>query len=63
MRLPGVDRHGVWGGVLAEKIGAEKVKDFAPTDYVAEYAYETTKELLEKGLIKETKEKKIAFEF
>ena len=49
--------------ILAEKISADKKPNFEATDYVAEYAYETTKELLEKGLIKETKEKKIAFEF
>ena len=50
-------------GILAEKLGAAKKSDYVPTDYVQEFAYETTKELLEKGLIKETKEKKIAFEF
>ncbi|MBE5752813.1 MAG: hypothetical protein E7343_01930 [Clostridiales bacterium] len=50
-------------GVLAEKIGAVKKPDYVATDYVQEFAYETTKELLDKGLIKETKEKKIAFEF
>jgi hypothetical protein len=50
-------------GILAEKIGAVKKPDHVDTDYVEEFAYETTKELLDKGLIKETKEKKIAFEF
>ena len=49
--------------ILAEKIGAVKKPDYVATDYVEEFAYETTKELLDKGLIKETKEKKIAFEF
>ena len=50
-------------GILAEKIGATKKEDFVPTDYVEEFAYETTQELLGKGLIKETQEKKIDFEF
>ena len=50
-------------GILAEKIGAVKNSNYVNTDYVEEFAYETTKELLDKGLIKETKEKKIAFEF
>lgn len=49
--------------ILAEKISADKKPNFEAVDYVTEYAYETTKELLDKGLIKETKEKKIAFEF
>jgi hypothetical protein len=49
--------------ILAEKLGAEKKADFVPTDYVEEFAYETTQELLNKGLIKETQEKKIDFEF
>ena len=50
-------------GILADKIGATKKEGFVPTDYVEEFAYETTQELLEKGLIKETQEKKIDFEF
>jgi hypothetical protein len=50
-------------GILAEKIGAVKNSNYVNADYVEEFAYETTKELLDKGLIKETKEKKIAFEF
>ena len=49
--------------ILADKMGATKKADFVPTDYVEEYAYETTEALLEKGLIKETQEKKIDFEF
>lgn len=48
---------------LADKHQAEKKVEFVPTDYVEELAYETTKELLDKGLIKETKEKKNAFSF
>jgi hypothetical protein len=48
---------------LADKHQAEKKAEFVPTDYVEDLAYETTKELLEKGLIKETKEKKNAFSF
>ena len=50
-------------GILADKLGAAKKENFVPTDYVEEFAYETTQELLEKGLIKETQEKKIDFEF
>ena len=50
-------------GILADKIGATKKEGFVPTDYVEEFAYETTQELLEKGLIKQTQEKKIDFEF
>jgi hypothetical protein len=49
--------------ILAEKMEAVKKAEYAPTDYVEEFRYETTKELLEKGLIKETKEKKNAFKF
>ena len=48
---------------LAEKLGAEKEKDFAPVDYVAEFAFATTQELLEDGQIKVTKEKKVALDF
>ena len=48
---------------LAEKLGAEKQKNFTPTDYVAEFAYATTQELLDEGLIKVTKEKKVALDF
>ena len=49
--------------ILAQKLGANKNENFVPTDYVEEFAYETTQELLNKGLIKETQEKKIDFEF
>ncbi len=48
---------------LAEKLGAEKQKDFAPIDYVAEFAFATTQELLDDGQIKVTKEKKVALDF
>lgn len=48
---------------LAEKLGAEKQKNFTPTDYVQEYAFATTQELLDDGQIKVTKEKKVALDF
>lgn len=48
---------------LAEKLGAEKQKNFTATDYVAEYAFATTQELLDDGQIKVTKEKKVALDF
>lgn len=48
---------------LASKLEAVKEKDFAPVDYVAEYAYETDEELIEKGLIKVTQGKKISLKF
>lgn len=50
-------------GILAEKREAEKDEDFAPTDYVLEFAYESTKSLFEAGFIKATKEKKVDFNF
>ncbi len=50
-------------GILAEKREAEKDEDFAPTDYVLEFAYESTKSLFEAGYIKATKEKKVDFNF
>ncbi len=49
--------------ILAEKRGAEKDDKFAPIDYVAEFAYESTKSLFEAGYIKATKEKKVDFNF
>ena len=49
--------------ILAEKLGAEKDEKFAPVDYVAEFAYESTKSLFEAGYIKATKEKKVDFNF
>jgi hypothetical protein len=48
---------------LAEKLGTEKDPDFVPVDYVEEYCHESTKQLLEKGLIKVTKEKKVELDF
>ena len=48
---------------LAEKLGTEKQKNFTPTDYVQEFAFATTQELLDDGQIKVTKEKKVALDF
>ena len=49
--------------ILAEKLGAEKDEKFEAVDYVAEFAYESTKSLFEAGYIKATKEKKVDFNF
>ena len=48
---------------LAEKLGTEKETDFEAVDYVAEFAYQTTKQLFEEGFIKATKEKKVDLNF
>lgn len=50
-------------GYLAEKIGAEKKKEIGTVDYVQEFAYESTKQLLDEGYIKATKEKKTKWNF
>ncbi len=50
-------------GILAEKLGTEKEEAFAPVDYVAEFPYETTKQLFDAGYIKATKEKKVELDF
>ncbi len=50
-------------GILAEKLGTGKEEEFQETDYVAEFAYESTKSLFEAGEIKATKEKKSDFNF
>ncbi|MBE7085557.1 MAG: hypothetical protein E7366_00180 [Clostridiales bacterium] len=50
-------------GYLAEKIGAEKKKEIETVDYVQEFAYESTKQLLDEGYIKATKEKKTKWNF
>ncbi len=50
-------------GILAEKLGAVHDESFEEVDYVAEYAYESTKQLFEEGDIKATKEKKVDFNF
>jgi hypothetical protein len=49
--------------VLAENLGTDKDEKFEPVDYVAEFAYESTKSLFEAGQIKATKEKKVDFNF
>ena len=49
--------------ILAEKLGTDKDEKFVPVDYVAEFAYESTKSLFEAGQIKATKEKKVDFNF
>lgn len=50
-------------GILAEKREVEKDASFEATDYVLEFAYESTKSLFEAGYIKATKEKKVDFNF
>ncbi len=50
-------------GILAAKLGAEEDESFQEVDYVAEFAYESTKRLFEEGDIKATKEKKVDFNF
>ena len=50
-------------GFLAEKLGTDKRENFEPVDYVQEFEHESTKQLLEKGLIKVTKEKKVVLDF
>ena len=50
-------------GILAEKREVEKEANFEATDYVLEFAYESTKSLFEAGYIKATKEKKVDFNF
>ena len=48
---------------LAEKLGTEKEEAFSMVDYVAMYPNATDEEMLEEGLIKATKEKKVALDF
>ena len=48
---------------VAAKVGALKKANFEPTDYKDVFAYETDEELLEKGLVKSTKEKKVVWNF
>ena len=48
---------------LAEKLGTEKETNYQAVDYVAEFAYQTTKQLFEEGFIKATKEKKVDLNF
>ncbi len=49
--------------VLANKLEAEHDESFEEVDYVAEFAYASTKSLFEAGDIKATKEKKVDFNF
>ncbi len=48
---------------LAEKLGTEKENNFVEVDYAEKFGYKTTQELLNEGLIKETKEKKVDLDF
>lgn len=48
---------------LSEKLGAEKDEAFSTVDYVALFPNATDEEMLEEGLIKATKEKKVALDF
>lgn len=50
-------------GFLAAKLGTEKRTDFEAIDYAEEFRHESTKQLLEEGLIKVTKEKKVVLDF
>ena len=50
-------------GILAEKIGAEKKAEYTPTDFAEVFGYASTKQLLDEGLIKVTKEKKVVLDF
>ena len=50
-------------GILAEKLEAQKEDAFVETDYSAEFEYATTKQLLDDGFIKLTKEKKVDLNF
>ena len=50
-------------GALAEKLATEKDAAYEAVDYVAEFAYQTTKQLFEEGFIKATKEKKVDLNF
>lgn len=49
--------------VLADKLEAKKETDFAPVDYVQEYAYEDDEQLISAGYIKKSLEKKVDFNF
>ena len=48
---------------LAEKFTCESDETFAEVNYADEFTFQTTKELLAEGLIKQTKEKKVALNF
>lgn len=48
---------------LAQKLGAVKNEKYEEVDYVNEFAYASTKELIDDGLIKVTKEKKVVLNF
>ena len=48
---------------LAERLGTDKEEVFEAVDYVAMYPMATDEEMLEEGLIKATKEKKVALDF
>ena len=50
-------------GILAEKLEAQKAEDYVETDFTAEFAYASTKQLLDEGFIKLTKEKKVELNF
>ncbi len=50
-------------GYLAEKLGTEKEEGFEAVDYAGEFAYASTKQLFDEGLIKATKEKKVDLNF
>ena len=48
---------------LAERLGTELDEEFKEVDYIAMYPTATDEEMLEEGLIKATKEKKVALDF
>lgn len=50
-------------GILAEKLETQSIEGFEPVDYTADFGYETTKQLLDEGFIKLTKEKQVELNF
>lgn len=50
-------------GILAEKLAAEKRGNFETVNYAEEFCHASTKQLLDEGLIKVTKEKKVVLNF
>lgn len=49
--------------ILAEKKAAQAKEGYEPVDYVEVFAHESTKNLLDQGLIKITREKKVVLDF
>ncbi len=49
--------------ILAEKLQAQKNEKYMEEDYQEQFSYASTKELIDEGLIKVTKEKKVSLNF